>query len=70
MSNPTLNDALDAIARSLREFGYPDASLEMMRDTWAAFRAGKRDADLPHGIVGMFAARQMEENEDWMAKLP
>lgn len=56
MSDPEIHEA---IARSLREFGYPDASAQMVADTAAAMERG--DSDMPHGIVGMFAQRQLEE---------
>lgn len=46
------------IARNLREFGYGDVTAEMVRETHDAMKA---EAELPHGIVGMFAKRQIEE---------
>ena len=64
---PTKNGAYEAIARSLREFGYPDAECGMIRDTHEAMVAGKEE--MPHGIIGMFAQRELEEN-DWIEKLP
>lgn len=69
MGKPTLNDALSAIARSLREFGYPDASDEMIREIWDAYQAGNRNNELPHGIVGMMAGAQFNDNAEWMEKL-
>jgi hypothetical protein len=50
-----------AIARSLVEFGYPDVTEGMIVDIRVAYDEGKRGAKLPHGIVGMFAERQIEE---------
>ena len=57
MAKPTFNDACEAVARSLRDFGYPDASAQMVSDTYDAIRDGK---DVPHGIVGAFAAEQIK----------
>jgi hypothetical protein len=59
----TRNDAAASVARSLREFGYPDATTEKMREVLDAWLDGKRDDDLPHGILGMFAGRQFEDVE-------
>ena len=50
-----------AIARSLREFGYPDVSTEMIGEVWDAYAAGKTGFDLPHGVVGMMAESQLDE---------
>ena len=53
------------IAKNLREFGYPDVTAEMVRDTHAAMKEGKDN--MPHGIVGMFAQRQLKNliEEGW-----
>jgi hypothetical protein len=59
---PTLTQVYEAVAASLREFGYPDAEAKMIRDTHEAMKRG--DAEMPHGIVGMFAQRQLEEVKD------
>lgn len=59
----TRDDAAASVARSLREFGYPDATAEKLREVLDAWLDGKRGADLPHGILGMFAERQFEEAE-------
>lgn len=56
----------EAIARSLREFGYPDVTPEMIDEIHTAYREGKRDADLPYGIVGQFAQSQIEEAGEMM----
>lgn len=66
---PKLQDAYEAIARSLREFGYPDVTSAMIRETHKAMKEGKEGADLPHGIVGRFASSQLEEHADVLAKL-
>lgn len=47
-----------SIAANLREFGYPDVTADMIRETDKAIAAG---AELPHGIVGMFAQRQLDD---------
>lgn len=64
----TLRDAYEAVARSLRDFGYSDASAEMVRATHEAMRAGK--AEMPHGVIGMFAQRQLEEVRSRLEQLP
>lgn len=48
----------NAIARNLREFGYSDVSGRMVREVHDAMRSG---SELPHGIVGMFARKQLQE---------
>lgn len=50
-----------SIASNLREFGYPHITAKMVRETHEAMRAGE---DLPHGIIGMFAADQLTEALD------
>jgi hypothetical protein len=54
--------AFGAVARNLREFGYPDVTPKMVAETYAAMRRG--ESKMPHGIVGMFAKGQLEELED------
>lgn len=49
-----------AIARNLREFGYPDVSSRMVRDVHEAMKLGD---DLPYGVVGMFAQDQLADAE-------
>lgn len=53
-----------AIAKSLREFGYPDADAAKIEDVRKAFRDGKRGEDLPHGILGRFAESQLAECDE------
>ena len=52
----TLSDIYETIARSLREFGYPDATAATVRETHAAMKSGE---GIPHGIVGRFAEGQL-----------
>lgn len=64
--------AYSAIAKSLREFGYPDVTDEMVKETHEAILkkpslAGSKEVkDFPHGIVSMFASSQLREL--WEAK--
>ena len=58
---------MEAVARSLREFGYPDVTAAMIREVFDAWEAGQK---LPHGIVGMFAERQFSEVAEQLKKLP
>lgn len=53
-----------AIAKSLREFGYPDADAGKIEDIRAAYRDGQRGENLPHGILGRFAESQIEECDE------
>lgn len=50
----------EAIAASLREFGYPDVAAAHVADV-AAWRAGGAVGVPPHDIVGQFADRQLAE---------
>ena len=64
----TLQTAYETVARSLREFGYPDASADMVKATHNAMKAG--NAEMPHGIVGMFAQSQLQEAGTALDSLP
>lgn len=63
----TQQTAYEAVARSLREFGYPDAAAAMVADT---HKAMLEKAPIPHGIVGAFAESQMKEVWERLNKLP
>ena len=52
---------INAISKSLIEYGYPDAKPAMIAEIYDAYKAGKREFDLPHGIVGQFAGEQLRE---------
>lgn len=54
-----MDDIYVAIARNLREFGYSDVKPQMIRETHEAMKRG--DGKMPHGIIGMFAKKQLEE---------
>ncbi len=54
-----LSSAYEAVARNLREFGYPDVTATMVCEIHKALLA---DKDLPHGVIGMFAKSQFEDN--------
>jgi hypothetical protein len=60
----TKTEACSKVAKSLREFGYPGCTTEMIKTCLDAWLAGKRDLELPHGIIGAFASRQFDEVED------
>lgn len=66
----TKRDGFESVATSLREFGYPDATAAMVADVYAAMKEGKTGGQLPHGIVGMFAERQIEEVREKFDALP
>jgi hypothetical protein len=65
----TKADAFEAIARSLREFGYLDTTADMVRDCWTKIEGGHSEEEMPHGIVGRFAYSQLNENRSWIKKL-
>jgi hypothetical protein len=59
----TKDSVCASVAKSLREFGYPDVTAEMIAgclDAWLADPNGV----MPHGIIGMFAKRQFDEVEE------
>ncbi len=59
--------AYAAIARNLREFGYPDVTAAMIADVHQAVEDGQ---PLPHGIIGLFAKDQLRENPEIFGELP
>lgn len=59
----TRTTACASVARGLREFGYPSCTTKMIEECLAAWLAGKREGDLPHHVIGMFASRQFDEIE-------
>lgn len=63
----SLSDAMESVARSLREFGYPDVTAPMIREIFDAWEA---DKELPHGVIGLFAKSQFEEVADKIKSLP
>jgi len=46
----------EAIAEAIQHFGYRDVTAEMVRD----IDEGSSE-ELPHGVISMFASRQLEE---------
>jgi hypothetical protein len=66
----TLADAMEAVARSLREFGYSDVTAGMVQEIYDAYAAGKRFPDLPHGVIGGFAESHFDEVADKLKTLP
>ncbi len=63
-SNRELLRGYEAISKSLREFGYPDVNMEMIEEIHRAMQHGRREHDLPHGSIGMFAQSQILEHPD------
>ena len=55
---PTRKQVTGAMAKSMRDFGYPDVTDQMADEIMAAYIAGD---DLPHGVIGMFLEKQMDE---------
>jgi hypothetical protein len=53
-----------SIAKGLREYGYPDTSPAMINEILVEYRTGKRDLELPHGVIGAFASSQLDELYD------
>lgn len=60
----TRTDVSRPIAASLRDFGYPDVTTEMVKAVLDAWLTGARGHDLPHGVIGMMTERQIEDVED------
>lgn len=54
MSNTNIVKGFNAIASSLREFGYPEVTGKMVNEIYDAMVEGKREHDLPHGVIGLF----------------
>jgi hypothetical protein len=69
MAIKTKKQAFEIVAKSLREFGYPDATAQMVSDTWDAMQEGKPEDAMPHGIIGGFAYAQLNEVKEALAKL-
>lgn len=59
-----LKRAYEAVAKGLREFGYPDVTAAMIQEAHAAWLAGKTAGQLPHGVIGQFAERDFEKRPD------
>ncbi|MBN7755450.1 hypothetical protein JYP46_01320 [Nitratireductor aquimarinus] len=64
MARITKAKICNAISRSLIEYGYPDASPEVISEVYDAFRDGVRFPDLPHDVIGGFAEKQLQELQD------
>jgi len=56
----------EGMAKSLREFGYPDVTSDMVFDCLNAYNEG---ADMPHGVIGRFVERQIEDLKESAAEL-
>lgn len=57
----TFEQAMESIAASLREFGYPDVTARMVEEIYGAYAAGRRGDALPHGVIGRFVEGQIDE---------
>ena len=51
---------VQSIAKGLREFGYPDVTPAMVQEVIDAYKAGKRDDKLPHGVLGLMIESMIE----------
>ena len=51
-----------ACAANLVEFGYPGVTEDMIREIDEARRNG--ESTMPHGIIGMFARKMLQDWED------
>lgn len=58
MSVPSVAVVYEAIAHTLRDFGYWNTDLHMIREVHEAMLAG---ADLPHGLLGRLASDQIKD---------
>jgi hypothetical protein len=59
-----LSKAIDAQAKSLREFGYPDVTPAMVRVAHGAWIKG----EAPDGIIEMFCQSAFDEHPDLFGK--
>ena len=62
----TLTSSCELIAKSLRDFGYPDVNASMVEEVvraWNRREPGDK-TPLPHGVIGMFVERQIDEVEE------
>jgi len=59
----TADQIYEAIARNLRDFGYWGVTAAQVRDTHEWMK-GDRKADMPHGVISMFAKSQIEQHID------
>lgn len=64
MMRITRKEVCDAVAKSLREFGYRDVNDKMIDEILTAWIDGKRNEELPFGIVGRMASGQFEEFDE------
>lgn len=55
----------EAVADSLRQFGYPDVTAKDVAEVHEAMKNGQ---PLPHGIVGLFAERQLRDLDEVTAR--
>lgn len=60
MPQPTRDQVTHALAESMREFGYPDTTDEMAGQILDAF-VKDHEAEMPHGVIGMFLHSQLTE---------
>jgi len=65
-----LDNAMEAVAKSLREFGYPDVTAKMIREIFDKWEDGNVFPNLPHGVIAGFAEKQFEECKEALLKLP
>lgn len=70
MAKVTKDFICASIGKSLREFGYPDASDDKMAEIYDAFKAGKRAVALPYGVLGRMAESQLFDVQRIMKELP
>lgn len=56
----------EAIAQSLRDFGYAGAPADQVKDTWEAMWD---DKPIPHGVIGAFAESQLKNHRGAIATL-
>lgn len=60
----TRAEITEAIAKSLRDFGYPDVTSDMIDTIYGEFAEGKRFPDLSHGVIGGFAEGQLKDIQE------
>ena len=66
----TKQQICEAVSKSLVEFGYPDATPDLITDIYDAYKGGKAEKDMPHGILGAFAYKHLADFEEAGGELP
>jgi hypothetical protein len=59
----TKADLIHTLTDELRKFGFPSVTETMVGEIFEVWCDGARGLNLPHGLIGMFAGRQLDDVE-------